>query len=119
MHVDDLVFGGSEDSERKVVGPLRAKYPFKHWQVGQRELLGKMLVQEENWDSRIRQKEYAENVDSLHMSKERRRQKDTCVTEEERKAMRGALGELNCLSVCSRPDISAACSLLQQRVSTA
>ena len=59
------------------------------------------------------------NVDSLHMFKERRRQKDTCATEEERRAMRGALGELNWLSVCSRPDISAASSLLQQRVSTA
>ena len=30
-----------------------------------------------------------------------------------------SIGELNWLSVCSRPDISAACSLLQQPVSTA
>ena len=32
------------------LSPLRAKYPFKHWKVGQVEFLGKMLAQEENWD---------------------------------------------------------------------
>ena len=33
--------------------------------------------------------------------------------------MRGALGELTWLAVCSRPDLSAACSLLQQKVTRA
>ena len=41
------------------------------------------------------------------------------MSESERRAMRGALGELTWLATCSRPDLAAACSLLQQRVSNA
>ena len=55
----------------------------------------------------------------IPVSKERRREKESPITENERGQMRVVLGEINWLVSGSRPDLAASCSLLQQRVSKA
>ena len=117
--MDDILFGGSEQFLTAIMEPLRAKFPFKHWKVGEGEFLGKKLVQQESGEIRVCQQDYANMVECIPLTKERRGETDSEITESERKAMRGALGELTWLVVCSRPDLSAACSLLQQKVTRA
>ena len=63
----------------------------------------------------IEQKEYAETLECISMSKERK-EKDSETTPHERTQMRGVLGEVQWLVTGSRPDSAAGCSLLQQRI---
>ena len=65
------------------------------------------------------QEEYAGQVQSVHISKERRRQKDSALTPREPTLSRGILGAANWLVSSTRPDIAAMNAVLQQRVSKA
>ena len=77
------------------------------------------MKQEEDFSIKVSQKEYAESLECVRLSRERRRQREAPITEEERRNMRAVLGELNWLVSSSRPDLAAFCSLLQQRVNNA
>jgi len=66
----------------------------------------------------IQQKEYAEAVASIPISKERRKQKDQNTTDQEKAQMRAVLGEVNWLVSGTRPDLAASCSLMQQRTTS-
>lgn len=81
--------------------------------------MGKQLVQCDDGTLCIQQKEYASAMACIPVSKERRREKESSITENERGQMRAVLGEINWLISGSRPDLAASCSLLQQRVSKA
>ena len=94
-------------------------YPFKHFKVGSGEFLGRMVTQLEDGSIKVEQTEYAGQLEVLVISKERRRQRESPITEEERSQMRGTLGEMNWLVSSSRPDLAASCSLLQQKISCA
>ena len=83
---------------------------------GSGEFLGKHLVQKGDMSIVIQQKEYACQHDCVHVSKERRKDKEMDTTDQEKGQMRAVLGELNWLVTGSRPDLAASCSLLQQRV---
>ena len=100
----------------EIFEPLKAKYPFKHVKEGSGEFLGKHLVQKGDMSIVIQQKEYACQLDCVHVSKERRKDKEMDTTDQEKGQMRAVLGELNWLVTGSRPDLAASCSLLQQRV---
>eukprot|EP00435_Cladocopium_sp_Y103_P075952 s11_g70.t1 len=116
FHVDDLVFGGNDQFLRDGFEPLKAKYPFKHVKEGSGEFLGKKLTQKEDKSIVVQQKEYAGQIECLHVTKERRKDKEADTTDQEKGQMRAVLGELNWLVTGSRPDLAASCSLLQQRV---
>ena len=55
----------------------------------------------------------------MKISRDRTRQREALVSEDERRQMRGVLGELNWLVSSSRPDLAAFCSLLQQKLNSA
>ena len=116
FHVDDLIFGGYGKFMTEVFEPLKKKYLFKHVTVGNGEFLGKKLVQNHDFGVTIHQREHARDLECIHVSKERRKQRQDQTTDEEKSQMRGVLGELNWLVTGSRPDLAAGCSLLQQRV---
>ena len=83
---------------------------------GAGEFLGKQLKQMDNANIVIQQKEYAETIECIPISKERRKEKEKETTPQEKTQMRGVLGEVQWLVTGSRPDLAAGCSLLQQRV---
>lgn len=116
FHVDDLVFGGTEQFMTEVFEPLQRKYPFKHAKHGSGEFLGKMLIQNKDMSIAAQQKEYASQIECVQISKERKRMKEDDATDNEKGQMRAILGELNWLVSGSRPDLAASCSLMQQRV---
>jgi hypothetical protein len=116
FHVDDLILGGTKEFHEHIFQPLKKKYPFKHVKVGEGEFLGKMLKQNSDYSISITQRDYAEAVTCIPISKERRKHKDQETTEQEKGQLRAVLGEINWLVSGSRPDLAAACSLMQQRV---
>ena len=118
FHVDDLLFGGTKNFQENVFHRLQSKYPFKHVKHGKGEFLGKFLEQMSDGTIVIQQKEYAEAVASIPISKERRKQKDQNTTDQEKAQMRAVLGEVNWLVSGTRPDLAASCSLMQQRTTS-
>ena len=118
-HVDDLLLGGNAEFLEQVVKPLKEKYPFKHWKVNQSEFLGRRLTQNNDFSIVIDQQDYANNVRSANISKERRKFKEERLNSQELKQYRNILGAANWLVGSSRPDIAAMTALLQQRINCA
>ena len=102
-----------------VLEPLRQKYPFKHWNVGSGDFLGRKLVQLEDFSIVCDQKEYANQVQAIPISKERRKEKHAEVTDYERRKLRDVIGAASWLLGNTRPDIATATAFLQQRVQKA
>lgn len=119
LHVDDMLIGGTNKFHEVVLSKLKQRYPFKHWKVGSGMFLGRRLNQLEDFSIVCDQKEYAEQVQTIHISKERRRQKQMPVTESERRKLRGVVGAANWMMSNTRPDIAAANAFLQQRIQKA
>lgn len=44
IHVDDILFGGTEVFENIVLKGLKQRYPFKHWKRGSADFLGHKLI---------------------------------------------------------------------------
>ena len=116
FHVDDLLVGGTLEFYDGVFSELQRRYPFKHVKHDEGEFLGKYIRQLADGTLVIQQRGYAENISSIVISKERRRERDHDTTDMEKGQMRAVLGEINWLVSGTRPDLAAACSLMQQRV---
>ena len=119
LHVDDMVIGGNTEFHEVVLQSLRNRYPFKHWKKGSGMFLGKRLRQEVDFSIICDQEEYGNKVSTIPISKERRKSKDSAVTEQERKRLRGVIGAANWLMGNTRPDISVLNAFLQQRIQRA
>ena len=119
FHVDDLVIGGSTVFAEKVLKALRERFPFKHWVEGQAKFLGRRLRQLEDFSIVCDQEEYASQVRSVYIGRERRREKDEPLTSKELTQLRGVLGAANWLVGSTRPDIATANAMLQRRVARA
>ena len=119
LHVDDMACGGTNAFQENVIEKLRQIYPFKHCKKGQGKFLGRWLEQQEDGSIVSSQEEYAKNVQTVTISKERRKQKDDSLTTQEMHQFRGILGAANWLNGSTRPDLAAQTAILQQRVARA
>lgn len=119
LHVDDMVIGGADRFHQMVLGPLKQRYPFKHWKIGGGMFLGKQLKQNEDCSIFCDQKEYAEKVQTIKLTKDRRKQKHEFITESERRKLRGVVGAANWMMGNTRPDIAVCNAFLQQRIQCA
>ena len=126
IHVDDLMVAGEKSPENdKLVEKLHNKFPFGEWEsVAQKKegitYCGKEIVvegEETNRVIKLRQKGFVEGrLESIPISKERSRETESEVTEDERSDFRSVLGSLQWLSTQSRPDIAYHVNQLQKRV---
>lgn len=73
LHVDDMIVGGTDQFHEQVLSRLKQRFPFKHWHVGSGKFLGRMLKQQEDGSIVIDQTDYANTVESIKISKDRRR----------------------------------------------
>ncbi|OLP98957.1 Protein CbbX [Symbiodinium microadriaticum] len=116
VHVDDMVIAGNQKFHETVLSKLKEAYPFKHWRIGKGDFLGRYLEQKEDKTIVCSQKEYADKVEVLNISRERRRQKDQPLTTSEMRQLRGVVGAASWLVGSTRPDIAAQTAILQQRL---
>ena len=63
---------------------LRDRYPFKHVKHDGGEFLGKNLKQHEDFSISFEQKEYAETIQCIPISKERRKENENETTAQEK-----------------------------------
>ena len=97
VHVDDILFTGTKEFEKDYMEKLKGKYPFKHWKKNAGEFLGRTVEKRENGEIWIGQQEYCEKLQTIEISRERKRERHENLTENEKSKMRGVAGK-HCIS---------------------
>ncbi|CAK9019993.1 unnamed protein product [Durusdinium trenchii] len=64
----------------------------------------------------IEQREYAEKLNTIKITRERKRDKEQPLNEKEKSQLRGVAGGLNWLSTATRPDLAAMTAKIQQNI---
>ena len=119
IHVDDIIFTGTELFQKKYMQKLKDKYPFKHWKTNQGEFLGRYVQKNKDGSISINQQEYCEKMKTIELTRERRRERNDDLTERERSQLRGVAGALNWVTTATRPDLAAVTASVQQKIATA
>ena len=86
-----LIAGTNEFEE--VPTRLKQRYPFKHWKERQGDFLGRKIKQHDDFSIEVDQSNYAKEVKTAMISKERRKQKDDDLTKEYPQLLRVWSGE--------------------------
>jgi hypothetical protein len=82
-------------------------------------VLGRQLEQQDDLSIVCSQHEYANQVQTIPINKERRKSKQDDLTESERKRLREVIGAASWLVGNTRPNIAASTAFRQQRVQRA
>ena len=121
IEVDDLLTAGDHIHEEKMK-KLRSIYQFGKWVELQKtengaSFNGRRLQQEKDFTVKIDMKKFVEErLKMMILPPDRKKAKDSEITEEERKEVRMICGALNWLSKEGRPDASAAASLCSSKI---
>ena len=121
-HVDDLVCCGMGPEYESMLQQLQEAFPFGSWKDAQREgitFCGCELKQDMDGTISLNQERYAYGVSELALSSRRRQEKDSSLTQEERKQFRAVLGALSWRGTQSAPWLCASISYLQGAFGTA
>ena len=114
-HVDDTITGGEGEAYEQAIAKLRARFPYRKWRVGSGEFCGVTYQQDpKSMEITYHQKEYAQLLRPISLTKERQRQKDEPATEREVAALRAVNGAANWLASQTRPDLAVQTSFSQQ-----
>ena len=114
-HVDDTITGGSGSRYEEAIAALKARFPYRKWRIGNGEFCGVQYRQDPlTFEISFGQKEYAEHLRPINLSKERLRNKEALATDREVAALRAINGACTWLSSQSRPDIATQTSFSQQ-----
>ena len=117
-HVDDFLLGGrSTDPEWLAIrSRIQGLFEWGEWEKNVFTQAGLEVRQLMNYGFELTQEQYITKVDPIELTTERRRQKNSPITEKERTAMRGVLGSINWRAVNSDPLACAWHSELQSKV---
>ena len=114
-HVDDTITGGEGELYDEAIAKLRARFPFRKWRSGTGEFLGTIYEQDPNsLEISFAQKEYAEHIQPIRISKERSKKPWLIANPQEVSALRAVNGALSWLSTQTRPDLAVQTSQSQQ-----
>ena len=118
LHVDDGLCGGNARFD-KALETLEKKYPFGSKKMQSFTFTGIDMTQAPDKSIRLSQSKYVRNIEPIVLSRERRTQLQSEVTEDERQALRGLIGSLQYAAVHTRPDLSSRLSFLQSDINKA
>ena len=114
-HVDDTITGGHGPKYDRAIEQLKKRFPFRKWRSGTGEFLGTIYTQDENtFEITYQQKEYAEHIQPIRISKHRAKKHWLEANAQEIAALRAVNGALSWLSTQSRPDLAVQTSMSQQ-----
>lgn len=114
-HVDDTITGGSGPKYQEIIDKLKSRSPYRKWRVGSGEFCGVLYRQDPvTKEISYGQREYADHLRSITLSKERSKDKEALATDKEIAALRAVNGAANWLSSQSRPDLCVQTSFSQQ-----
>lgn len=114
-HVDDTITGGEGEQYNQAIKALRQRFPFRKWREGQGEFLGVFYEQDPStFEITYQQKDYAQNIHPIKLSKDRSREVWKPASPQEISALRAVNGALGWLSSQTRPDLAVQTSISQQ-----
>ena len=114
-HVDDTITGGEGKTYTAAIEKLKARFHFRKWRSGTGEFLGTIFEQgPQSFEISFGQKEYAEHIQPIKISKERAKRSSLPANPQEVSALRAVNGALSWLSTQTRPDIAVQTSQSQQ-----
>ena len=114
-HVDDTITGGCGTTYDEAIRKLKSRFPYRKWRVGSGEFCGVQYMQDPHTkEIRYHQKEYAQHLRPIYLTKERSRDREALATDKEISALRAINGAANWLSSQSRPDLASQTSFSQQ-----
>ena len=105
-HVDDSITGGEGLAYEEALRKLRARFPFRRWRIGAGEFCGVNYAQDPV--TSYSQKEYAQHLRPISLSKARAAQRQEPASARELSALRGLNGASNW------PDLAVQVSMSQQ-----
>ena len=118
IHVDDGI-GGGDTVFQAAINKLEARFPFGNKRQGNFTFTGINVSQQSNGDILLSQKEYIQDIPSIQISRDRRREGPSPITKDELQSFRGLIGSLQFAATNTRPDISCKLSMLQAKISNA
>lgn len=118
VHVDDGICGGNQRFQKKI-DELEKKYPFGSKKSTKFTFTGIDLSQDPSGNISMSQSKYIRNIDPISLTRDRRNQNESPVTEEERQKLRAVIGSLQYAAVHTRPDLSSRLSFLQSSINQA
>ena len=114
-HADDTITGGEGETYLAAVEKLKSRFPFRKWRSGTGEFLGTIYEQDpKSFEISFGQKEYAEHIQPIKISKERTKRSRLPANPQEVSALRAVNGALSWLSTQTRPDVAVQTSQSQQ-----
>ena len=116
-HVDDFLYSGSEKFKEKE-DCLRKEFTVGKEKEGSFKYVG-IKIQQKDHKILMDQNDYAKGLSLITMTKDREKDKQGPVTEEERKEMRAKIGQLLWLGRQTRPDLLFDASALSTRTNKA
>lgn len=117
-HVDDFLYSGSEDFVESKGREIRIEFTVGKESEDSFKYVG-MKIESKNDCITLDQNEYAKGLKMIAISKERQRQKQCPITDDERKIMKAKIGQLLWLGRQTRPDLMYDASNLSSIVNTA
>ena len=104
-HVDDFYWGGTKDFEKYVIDVLRKTFKTSHEEYENFKYLG-VFIQQKNDCIYLDQQKYIDDLEEVHINKDRRMSKGSPLNIIEARQLRGLAGQLNWASSQTRPDMS-------------
>ena len=95
-HVGDFLFGGRDDCETHgaLMTKIQQKFKWGEWQKDEFVQCGIRMRQLPDFSIELDQQKFIEDLEEIHLSRDRSRNPELPTTEGEKTAMRGALGSL-------------------------
>eukprot|EP00435_Cladocopium_sp_Y103_P017364 s1359_g4.t1 len=118
VHVDDGIGGGTPEF-MDMLQRVEKRFKFGSFETGEFKYTGIHFKQWDDGSIEYDQKGYVEKIEPIVISKERRGNPESPVSEPERKALRSLIWALQYASVHTRPDISAKVGEVQAAVTKA
>ena len=105
VHVDDFMWSGTESFKESVI--MKFKQTFKISKEGESNFkyLG-VEIQQSQSGLYVSLKEYLGKLKEIDIKADRRQDKHSLITEDEREELRSVIGKLNWLATQTRPDLS-------------
>lgn len=114
-HVDDTITGGEGSHYQASIDRLKKRFPYRKWRIGSGEFCGiKFSQNPKTFEISYEQREYAEHLRPITLSRERQKDKEALATDKEVAALRAVNGGANWLASQSRPDLCVQTSFSQQ-----
>ena len=102
--VDDILWGGSKLFEDRIINKLRQTFDISKEDSTVFKYIGIDLQQSSDKSVNINQASYVKSINPIFIDSNRKNNKNDPVTREEKRQLRGAIGQMNWISGISRPD---------------